>query len=136
MNTSDNKQMLKSNLNIMANKKQKTVENYIESKPEKAREKLLELRTILKDVAPDATETLKWGQPVFEEERILFSYAAFKSHLNFMPTGPAMEPFKEELTEYKTGKDTIQFPYDKPLIRKIAAYRAVDVRENDAKWMY
>lgn len=57
-----------------------------------------------------------------------------------MPTGPAMEPFKEELTEYKTGKDTIQFPYNKPLpkelIRKIAAYRAMDVRENDAKWMY
>jgi uncharacterized protein YdhG (YjbR/CyaY superfamily) len=57
-----------------------------------------------------------------------------------MPTGPAMEPFKDELAAYKTGKDTIQFPYDKPLpkslIRKIAAYRAMDVRENDAKWMY
>jgi uncharacterized protein YdhG (YjbR/CyaY superfamily) len=57
-----------------------------------------------------------------------------------MPTGPAIEPFKEELAEYKTGKDTIQFPYDKPLpeelIRKIALYRAIDVRENDALWMY
>jgi uncharacterized protein YdhG (YjbR/CyaY superfamily) len=57
-----------------------------------------------------------------------------------MPTGPAMEPFQEELTKYKTGKDTIQFPYDKPLpkelIKKIATYRMRDVKDNDAKWMY
>lgn len=74
-----------------------------------------------------STETLKWGKPVLEEKRILFSYAAYESHLNFMPTGPAIEPFKKELKEFKTGKDTIQFPYDRPLpealIRKIAAYR-------------
>jgi uncharacterized protein YdhG (YjbR/CyaY superfamily) len=51
-----------------------------------------------------------------------------------------MVPFKEELAKFQTGKDTIQFPYDKPLpktlIRKIAAFRAKQVRENDARWMY
>ena len=50
-----------------------------------------------------------------------------------------MIPFKEELAKYITGKDTIQFPYKKPLpktlIRKIATFRARDVRENDARWM-
>jgi uncharacterized protein YdhG (YjbR/CyaY superfamily) len=50
-----------------------------------------------------------------------------------------MIPFENELTEYVTGKDTIQFPYNKPLdkslIQKIAAYRVKDVRENDARWM-
>lgn len=116
------------------------VDEYIDAAPMQAQEKLRELRAILKEVAPNATETLKWGSPVFEEKRILFAYAAFKSHLNFMPTGPALEPFKDELEGYTTGKDTIQFPYDKPLpealIRKIAAYRAMDVRENDARWMY
>ncbi len=82
---------------------------------------------------------LKWGQPVFVEKRILFSFAAFKSHLYFMPTGSSLEPFWEELKSFKTGKDTIQFPYDKPLprklIQKIAAQRRRDVLENDAKWM-
>ena len=56
-----------------------------------------------------------------------------------MPTPSALEPFKKELAAYKTGKGSIQFPYDKPLpkllIRKIAAYRIKDVRENDARWM-
>jgi uncharacterized protein YdhG (YjbR/CyaY superfamily) len=88
---------------------------------------------------PNATETLKWGSPVFEEKRILFAYTAFKSHLNFMPTRSTLDFFKEELATYTTGKDTIQFPYYKPLpkalIRKIATYRAKDVKENDARWM-
>ena len=116
-----------------------TIAAYIKAAPEEAQPKLREIRAILKKVAPKATETLKWGSPVFEENRILFAYAAFKSHLNFMPTPSALTPFKEELAAYKTGKGTIQFPYDKPLpktlIRKIAVFRAKDVRENDARWM-
>lgn len=123
----------------MSKIKPTTVTEYINAAPQEAREKLRELRSILKKVAPGAKETLKWGSPVFEENRILFSYTAFRQHLNFMPTRTAIEPFKDELAKYTTGKDTIQFPYDKPLpkalIRKIAAYRAWDVRENDARWM-
>lgn len=124
----------------MPKMKPKNVDEYIEAAPQEAQEKLREIRAILKKVAPAATEMLKWGSPVFEEGRILFSYSAHKSHLNFSPTGPAMEPFQEELAKFKTGKDTVQFPYDKPLpkalIRKIAAFRAKQVRENDARWMY
>ena len=124
----------------MPKTKPKTVAEYIKAAPKEAQEKLREIRAILKKVAPDAKEGLKWGTPVLEEKRILFSYAAFKTHINFFPTGPAMKPFKNELAKYKTGQDTIQFPYDKPLpkalIRKIAAYRLKEVREKGAKWMY
>jgi uncharacterized protein YdhG (YjbR/CyaY superfamily) len=124
----------------MQKTKPTTVTEYIDSAPKEAQEKLHELREILKEVAPDAKEILKWGSPVFEEKRILFAYTAFKSHLNFMPTQSSLLPFNDELTDYKTGKDTIQFPYDKPLpkklIKKIAAFRIREVRENDALWMY
>lgn len=117
-----------------------TVDEYIAAAPKQAQEKLQELRLILREVAPDATEAIKWGSPVFEEKRILFAYTAFKSHLNFMPTRTTVDIFREELAEYTTGKDTIQFPYNKALpaelIRKIAAHRARDVRENDAHWMH
>lgn len=117
-----------------------TVEEYINAAPEHTRQKLREIRAILKEVAPKAEEALKWGMPVFIEKRILFSYAAFKSHMNFMPTAPSMEPFKGALAKFNTGKDTIQLPYDQPLpktlIRKIATHRLKDVRDNDAKWMY
>ena len=124
----------------MPKTKPTTVGEYLKAAPKEAQAKLRELRAILKKVAPKAKEGLKWGNPVFEEGRILFSYSAHKSHLNFSPTGPGMKPFEEELAKFKTGKDTIQFPYDKPLpkalIRKIAAFRAKQVKESDARWMY
>lgn len=116
-----------------------TVDEYIKAAPKEAQKNLKELRAILKKVASKAKEALKWGSPVLEEKRILFAYSAFKNHMNFMPTHSSLKPFKEELAAYKTGKDTIQFPHDKALpktlIRKIATYRARDVRENDALWM-
>ena len=120
--------------------KPKTVEEYINAAPPYAQEKLEEIRSVLKSVAPNASEELKWSQPVFIEKRILFSYAAFKNHIRFMPTGPSLEPFRDKLSTYKTGKDTVQFDYDKPLpvdlIKMIAMHRYRDVMENDAKWMY
>jgi uncharacterized protein YdhG (YjbR/CyaY superfamily) len=124
----------------MSKTKPTTVDEYIKAAPKEAQEMLREIRAVLKKVAPKAREALKWGSPVFEEGRILFSYSAHTSHLNFSPTGPAMKPFKAELAKFKTGKDTIQFPYDKPLpkalIRKVATFRAKQVKESDARWMY
>lgn len=120
--------------------KSKNVDDYINAFPEAVRQKLNELRSILKEDAPDATEELKWGKPVFIEKRILFAYAGFKKHMLFMPTGTSLEQFREELNGYKTGKDTIQLTYDKPLskelISRIASYRRKVVLERDVLWMY
>ncbi|CAN5132343.1 hypothetical protein BH11PAT1_BH11PAT1_8040 [soil metagenome] len=68
------------------------------------------------------------------------SFSAYKSHLNFMPTRSTLEQFEKELVSYTTGRDTIQFSYDKPLpkalIQEIAAHRVKEVVERDALWMY
>jgi uncharacterized protein YdhG (YjbR/CyaY superfamily) len=119
--------------------KPKTIDEYIRVAPPEAYEHLQALRALLRKVAPKATEAIKWGSPIFEEKRILFAFTAHRTHVNFMPTHRTLDHFKEELADYKTGKDTIQLPYDKPLlsalIRKLAMHRAKDVRENDARWM-
>jgi uncharacterized protein YdhG (YjbR/CyaY superfamily) len=123
----------------MSTTKPATVDQYIDAASPEAQRALREMRAVLKKVAPKAAEKLKWGQPVLEEKRILFAYSAHKSHLNFMPTRRTLDSFREELRDYATGKDTVQFPYHKPLpkplIRKLAHHRAKDVRENDARWM-
>jgi uncharacterized protein YdhG (YjbR/CyaY superfamily) len=123
----------------MPKTKPTTVTEYIDAAPKEGQKQLREIRGLLRKVAPKATEALKWGMPVFEEKRILFAFAAFKSHLNFMPTPAAMEPFKKELAKYATGKGSIQFPYGQPLpkalITGIAKYRLKEVRERDARWM-
>lgn len=118
-----------------------SVDEYIEQAPEAAREHLRELREILAAVAPEAKQTLKWGNPVFEEQRILFALNAFKGHINFMPTHASLEPFADEIAAagLTTGKDTVQLPHDRSipveLVRRIAEHRAHDVRENGALWM-
>jgi uncharacterized protein YdhG (YjbR/CyaY superfamily) len=123
----------------MAKKRPTTITEYIDCAPPQAQPHLRKIYTLLKRVAPDATEAIKWGSPVFEQGRILFAFSAHKAHINFAPTPSAMAPFREELAEHRTGKGTLQIPYDKPvpgaLIRKIARFRVRDVRENDAKWM-
>jgi uncharacterized protein YdhG (YjbR/CyaY superfamily) len=123
----------------MARIKAATIDEYIAGAPKEAQNKLRELRAILKKAAPKATEAIKWGYPVFEERRILFAFGAFKTHLNFMPTPSVMRAFSKELATFKTGKGTIQFPYDAPLpkalIAKIAARRVKELRENDVRWM-
>ena len=123
----------------MPGRKPATADEYIKAAPPQARSRLSELRLLLRSVAPKAKETLKWGSPVFEEDRILFAYAAFRTHLNFMPTPSAMQPFKKELARFTTGKGSIQLPYDKPLpkalIRRIAACRLKELREKDVRWM-
>jgi uncharacterized protein YdhG (YjbR/CyaY superfamily) len=80
----------------MSNAKPKTIDEYIISASPEAQRQLLAMYSLLKKAAPGAAEAIKWGSPVFEENRILFAFAAYKSHLNFMPTPSAMKPFKRD----------------------------------------
>ena len=123
----------------MSKPKPTTIAEYINAAPKASHKNLREIHAILRKAAPGATEGVKWRTPVFEEKRILFAFAAFTSHVNFMPTPSALKPFKKELAKYTTGKGSIQFPHDKrlpkALIRKIATFRVRELRERDARWM-
>ena len=63
----------------MSNSKPTSVEEYIERAPDYAQEKLNEIHSILKSVAPKASEFLKWGQPVFIEEGFYFHMPHLKA---------------------------------------------------------
>lgn len=98
------------------------------------------LHAILKSVAPEAEETIKWGTPFFVEPRFLFAFSAHKAHLNFTPSAAGLEPFRQELEKHKTNQGSLQVPYNKPLpedlIRRMAEYRLqqVSARGDDAFW--
>lgn len=119
--------------------KPETVGEYIDQAPPETQEKLREMRACLREVAPDAEESLKWSMPAFSLDRILFTYGGFKHHVGLYPTPAAVAAFEEELEGYETGEGSIQFPLDEPLpldlIRAIAAFRVSDLEENDARWM-
>lgn len=123
-----------------ASQKPTSVSEYIAQLDEPAKTKIQELRALLKEVAPHAVESLKWGKPVFESDTILFAYSAHRTFLSFVPTGPSLSPFLEMLSGYVIKKDSVQFPYDQnlplELVKKIATYRVWDVEKNKAKWKY
>lgn len=116
----------------------KTIAEYIKASPKEAREKLLEMRACIREAAPGATESLKWGMPAFSYRRILVTFAAFKHHIGFYPTPSAVKTFAKNLSRFKTAKGSIQFPLEKPLplplIRKITAFRVRESNEEDRKW--
>ncbi|MBS1491209.1 MAG: DUF1801 domain-containing protein [Bacteroidetes bacterium] len=91
---------------------------------------LQQLRQVIKQAAPQTTETISYGMPAFKQNKVLVYYAVNKNHIGFYPTPHPIEVFKKELHKYKTSKGAIQFPIDQvlplPLIKKIVKFRAAE----------
>lgn len=126
-------------LKVKIRNKPSTVSEYINQASPLVRKKLKDMRAILKEVTPGAEESIKWGNPAFSYERVLYIYGGFKNHVSFYPTPSAINAFKKELKDYETGKGSIKFPLDGPLpktlIKKIAKFRIQELKEKDAKWL-
>lgn len=98
----------------------KSVGEYIDSQPEQTKKALLELKECVLKVEPNATELLNYNIPAYaliengkREQQIMI--AGYKKHVGLYPHPTTMEKFEPELTEYKCGKGSVQFPLDKPL---------------------
>lgn len=111
-----------------------TIDDYISLCKEDVQIKLKELRLVIKELAPDATETISYQMPTFKLNGNLVHFAAYSKHIGFYPTPNAIVKFKNELVQYKTSKGAIQFPIDKPLpielIKKIVEFRVSYNRNN------
>lgn len=108
-----------------------SIDEYIAGFPPDVQEILEKIRATVREVAPEAKETIKYRMPTFTLNGNLVYFAAYKNHIGFYPVPTGIEAFKDELSAYKTGKGSVQFPLDQPipydLIRRIVAFR---VEEN------
>lgn len=119
----------------MKNSEIKSVDEYIANAAPLAKEKLIEMRKIIKELAPDAEERISYQMPGYFLNGPLVYIGAFKDHVSLFGTASrVVDKYKDEMKELKTSKGTIQFPLDKPLptslISKIVRDR---VKENKAK---
>lgn len=110
----------------------KNTDDYIKSFPKDVRQRLEQIRTIIKNTAPDAEESISYGMPAYKlKGKPLVYFAAFKNHIGFYATPSGHSEFAKELSKYKQGKGSVQFTLDKPLplglITKIVKFR---VKEN------
>lgn len=111
-----------------------TVDEYIKQFPAATQTKLKQLRKAIRAAAPKAEEVISYGIAGYKYFGVLVYFAGFTNHVSVYPA-PRMSPaFKKELSAYKGGKGTVQFPLDKPLpldlVKRIVLYRK---GENEAK---
>lgn len=115
----------------METKKPSNIDEYIGAFQSHVQEILEKVRTTIQKAAPDAKEKISYAMPAFEQNGILVYFAAFKNHIGLYALPSGHEAFKQELSKYKSGKGSVQFPLNEPmpfdLITRIVKFR---VKEN------
>jgi uncharacterized protein YdhG (YjbR/CyaY superfamily) len=110
------------------------IETYIQQFPDSVQEILRNIRKLIKDNAPEAEELFAYGMPAYKtNKKPLVYFAAFKNHIGFYATPSGHSEFKDELSKYKQGKGSVQFPLDQPipykLIEGIVKFRVAENNE-------
>ncbi|MFN3138539.1 MAG: iron chaperone [Allomuricauda sp.] len=111
------------------------IDQYISQFPMEVQKQLQRIRTIIKKAAPDAVEQIVYGMPGYKTNgKPLVYFAGYKNHIGFYATPSGHEAFQKELSKYKQGKGSAQFPLNQTipfdLIEQIVRFR---VQENAEK---
>ena len=107
----------------------KAVEAFIDSQPDETKQRLIAIRQAVAAAVPAATETISYGIPTFQMNgKNMLHYGPGKNHVGLYATPDGHAGFEAELSAYKRGKGSVQFPFDQPLpldlITRIARFRA------------
>jgi uncharacterized protein YdhG (YjbR/CyaY superfamily) len=113
------------------------IDEYISRFTGETKERLQKITKLIRETAPDATETISYGIPTYNQWENLVHFAGYKKHIGFYPTPSGIEAFREKLSAYEVSKGTIKFPHDKPipydLIKQIVEYRLKSVKNKKIK---
>ena len=117
----------------MTMKTWKSVDEYIAAAPEDVQLKLREVRAAIRDVAPDAGESISYGMAFYNYKgesgyKGRFCYFGLhKTHIGLYIPPPIIEEHLNELEGYETTKSALHLPLDKPipisLIKKLVRDR-------------
>lgn len=110
------------------------VDNYIAKFPAEVQEILNKLRNIIITMAPNAVESISYGMPGYKlNGKPLVYFAGYKAHIGLYATPSGHSEFAQELSVYKQGKGSVQFPLNQPmpyeLIKRIILFR---INQNQA----
>lgn len=116
----------------------RSIDDYIADFPVETQEMLREMRALIHESAPGATEAISYAIPTFDlGGRHLVHFAGYAHHVGFYPTGSGAAAFADELAAYKGGKGSVQFALGKPLprdlIRRIVEHRVAQTGGSSAK---
>lgn len=111
-----------------------TVEEYIASFPSDVQERLNQMRKTIKEAAPEANEGILYGMPGYKYlGKPLVYFAGYVNHIGFYATPTGHASFAKELSKYKQGKGSVQFPLSEKLpialVKRITKFRVEENKE-------
>jgi uncharacterized protein YdhG (YjbR/CyaY superfamily) len=114
-----------------------SIDAYIAEFPAEVQAVLQQVRAVIRSIVPDAEETIRYAIPTFRYKgRNLVHFAGFKNHIGLYATPSGHKAFEAELSKYKQGKGSVQFPLNQPmpldLIERIVRFRAEEERSKSA----
>lgn len=106
----------------------KNVETYIAQFPDEVQKILEKIRAIILTEVPEAEERISYAMPgYYLNKKPLVYFAGYKNHIGFYATPTGHEKFEKELSKYKQGKGSVQFPLNQEipydLINDIVKFR-------------
>ncbi len=112
------------------------VSEYISQFPDETQKVLEQIRELIRTNAPEAEELISYGMPGYKTYgKPLVYFAGYKNHIGFYATPTGHQEFEKDLSGYKQGKGSVQFPLSEPLplelIQRIVKFR---VEENSKKY--
>src|SRR5665213_333174 len=121
----------------MKSAKPANMDAYFTAFPENVQKVLEQIRVAIKEAAPAAKEIISYGMPAFKYKgSVIIYFAGYKNHIGVYATPSGHAAFAKELSIYKQGKGSVQFPLDKPvplnLISRIVKFK-VKQRDEEQK---
>ena len=102
----------------MASKRPTTIAEYIRAAPREGQPHLRRLYAILKSVAPEAEEAIKWGTPFFVEPRFLFAFSALQGTPQLRADGGGVgRDFARNWKSTRRPRTSFRFPTTSPCQR-------------------
>lgn len=112
----------------------KTIDEYFEIAPLKALPILAKIRQMVKEMVPDAEETISYQMPCFWHFGALIYFAGFKGHIGIYPPIKGNKELIEKLGPFMNEKGNLKFLYSNPIpYELIGQYIRTRASENIAR---
>jgi uncharacterized protein YdhG (YjbR/CyaY superfamily) len=114
----------------------RAVDAYIQAAGGVARKKLQEVRRAIREVAPEARESISYGIPYYDYRGRLAWFGLFTNHVGLYIRPPVIHEHRRELEGYVTTKSAVHLPLDREipvsLVKKLVRAR-MKMNEAEAK---
>jgi uncharacterized protein YdhG (YjbR/CyaY superfamily) len=92
-----------------------SIDDYLASVSPESKIVLSEIRQLIREKVPNATEAISYQVPAFKLSRTFIYFAAFKKHIGIYPPVTGDKTLSDELLPYAGDKGNLKFPLDQPM---------------------